>query len=72
MQISKDFKVGDPVFLKVKGHPHWPAAFSSIDSKNKLAKYNATFYGTGEVAFVKKIDIYFSFWKTKQDLGFLN
>lgn len=54
----------------MKGHPHWPAAISSIDSKNKLAKYNVIFYRTGEVACVKKIDIYFVFGKQSKIWGF--
>lgn len=54
----------------MKGHPHWPAAVSSIDSKNKLAKYNVTFYGTGEVDVSKKLISIFVFGKQSKIWGF--
>lgn len=51
------FKVGDRVFAKLKGYSYWPAIINSIDLKNKLPKYNVTFYGTGEIACVREIDV---------------
>lgn len=55
-KINK-FKVGDRVFAKIRGHSNWPAVINSIDLKNKLPKYNVTFYGSGDVACVREIDV---------------
>lgn len=57
MTNKSKFKVGDKVFAKVRGHPHWPALINSIDHTSKLPKYHVTFYGTKEIAILKEINL---------------
>lgn len=59
---------GEPVFAKVKGSPYWPAFVITVDTSNKIIKYNVTFYSTGEVGCVKEIDIC-SFIENKTEYG---
>lgn len=65
------FKVGEKVFAKVKGHPHWPAFISCIDTTTKIPKYNVIFYGTREHAWIKEIDVC-AFLKNKSRYGLPN
>lgn len=55
--IKNRYKVGERVFAKIRGHPYWPAVVTSVDTSNKIVKYNVNFYGTGEIGCVKEIDI---------------
>lgn len=52
------FLIGDIVFAKVKGYPHWPAKIHDIEGKDtKLPKYNVTFFGTNDTSKVKQTDL---------------
>lgn len=50
------FCIGNKVFVKIKGFPHWPAVVTGIenDEKKKLLKYNVKYFGTQEVGQVNK------------------
>lgn len=52
------------------GFPFWPAIIDSIDNKTRIPKYNVTFYGTGEVALIREINI--KLLKTKPYMGNYN
>lgn len=63
------FKLGDRIFAKVRGHPHWPGIVTDIeDSASKIKKYKVKFYGTNEVAYIKEIDICY-FLENKSTYG---
>ncbi|CAD5206334.1 unnamed protein product [Bursaphelenchus okinawaensis] len=52
-----DFKVGDLVWAKMRGFPHWPAQISKIPNQHN-GKYSVFFFGTHESAFVKVADLF--------------
>lgn len=58
MTTNKTFSVGETIFAKIKGYPHWPAVISSIEDGNKTILYNVTFLGTNETGLIKQPDIY--------------
>lgn len=43
---NSKFAIGDKVFAKIRGFPHWPAIITDIenDSKQKILKYKVIFY----------------------------
>uniref|UniRef100_A0A1I7RKZ1 PWWP domain-containing protein n=1 Tax=Bursaphelenchus xylophilus TaxID=6326 RepID=A0A1I7RKZ1_BURXY len=51
-----EFKVGDLVWAKMRGYPHWPAQISKNPTQSN-GKYVVSFFGTQESAFVKPSDI---------------
>ncbi|KAG8253529.1 hypothetical protein J6590_032326 [Homalodisca vitripennis] len=56
-----DFKVGDKVFIKLKGYPHWPEIVERVISNNgtgKSLKYYVQFFGSHDHATVKHSDLY--------------
>lgn len=65
---STKFDIGDKVFAKVRGFPHWPALIEEIDHSTKIPKYGVVFYGTKETAYVREPDIY-SYLENKSRFG---
>lgn len=52
------FSVGDKIFAKIKGYPHWPAIITGIENDlKKMPKYNIKFYGTHETSLVTQDNI---------------
>lgn len=48
---SFDFKVGDLVGAKVKGHPVWPGIIDAVEIvANNRKKYNVRFFGTNDTS----------------------
>lgn len=56
---TKDFRLNDLIFAKVRGHKPWPAQLVNIDSISykKVTKYKVKFCVTNEFAVVNKCDI---------------
>ncbi|KAH1026511.1 hypothetical protein HUJ05_000172 [Dendroctonus ponderosae] len=52
--VKVNYKVGDKVFAKVKGHPPWPAKILNDTGKKK---FNVMFYGTKETGAIKPEDL---------------
>lgn len=53
------FCIGDVVFVKMKGFPHWPAKIITIDKKGeKITNFNVLFFGTNESASVRENCVY--------------
>lgn len=54
------FKIGEIVFVKLKGYPHWPAKIIELDTtdKHNKTKYKVSFYGDGKLSYVKESDTY--------------
>ena len=46
------FQLGDLVFAKVTGHPHWPCIIDKVDEAKslKVKRYHIFFFGTHETA----------------------
>ncbi|KAK2722534.1 hepatoma-derived growth factor-like [Artemia franciscana] len=57
------FKVGDKVFAKLKGFPHWPGRILDYSQDNK--KYTLFYYGTHECGYAKEEDL--SFYSENKD-----
>lgn len=75
-------KIGNKIFAKVRGYPHWPAVITNdVDTTNRIIKYDVTrlWYGFGEAAKVKSMGVCIflqiksrhggSNWKKKLVLG---
>ncbi|KAI6179550.1 PWWP domain-containing protein [Aphelenchoides besseyi] len=51
-----EFKIGDLVWAKMRGFPHWPAQIAKTPTTSN-PKYSVIFFGTQESGFVKSSDI---------------
>ncbi|CAG7722220.1 unnamed protein product, partial [Allacma fusca] len=49
---TDSYKVGDRIFAKIRGYPHWPAQVTERRS-GPAEEYCVAFYGSHEIAYVK-------------------
>lgn len=63
--MKKKFNIGDKVWAKLKGYPHWPAIIEDNSLKSK--KYKVKFYGTGEIGQIRPEDVFY-YIANKQNL----
>lgn len=58
VERKNKFKVGDRVFVKIKGFPYWPATVENVDLSTNIPKYNVIFYGDKQTGVnIKETDI---------------
>ena len=51
---QESFQLGDLVFAKVTGYPHWPSIIAKVDEAKslKMKRYHIFFFGTHETAYL--------------------
>ncbi|XP_028399378.1 PC4 and SFRS1-interacting protein-like [Dendronephthya gigantea] len=59
MPKSVKYNVGDKIWAKMKGYPHWPARIDMVEDGTKIPnnKLPIFFYGTHETAFMQAKDL---------------
>ena len=59
MPKNIQYNVGDLIWAKMKGYPHWPARIDKVEPGTKIPnnKFPIFFYGTHETAFMQAKDL---------------